>query len=234
MKKFFLIIALQSLSAYAQDVEKLTSLQTRDGKEFFDVKITGKDNVGIKISHRNGVSRVAYEMLNDSLQKKFQYDPTKASEQKEKEMRLEALHLQQIEKQKIQAKVTDTNTSTSLAEPTSDETSIPLEKIPDNASLTKMEMYLSDLKIGIASAEIKIAALRKQAESDRKEMKFRTSTNINGYSSFSITQDRTAQARADKKEREAIKLTAQVSQAKILLESATQKYDRMKEQVKSP
>lgn len=60
-------------------------IKTTDGQVFKDATITGKDALGVIISHSDGIARVAYDKLPEELRKQYNYEPKQAQAQLEAE-----------------------------------------------------------------------------------------------------------------------------------------------------
>ncbi len=69
--------------------EKHEVFKTRKGRIFRRVTIKGVDDLGVRIVHEAGTARIKFEELPDDYQKRFGYDPTKASKQLDKEKSVE-------------------------------------------------------------------------------------------------------------------------------------------------
>lgn len=56
-------------------------IKTTDGQILKDATITGRDALGVIISHSDGIARVAYDKLPEELRKQYNIDPKQAQAQ---------------------------------------------------------------------------------------------------------------------------------------------------------
>ena len=75
MKTPTLLFLLFCAALHAEDIK------TTDGQVLKDATITGKDALGVIISHSDGIARVAYDKLPEELRKQYNYDPKQAQAQ---------------------------------------------------------------------------------------------------------------------------------------------------------
>jgi len=63
-------------------------IQTNSGQIYRDAMITGHDYDGVRITYSEGVVKVPFENLPQSIQKEFGYDPIKVSLERQKEQQI--------------------------------------------------------------------------------------------------------------------------------------------------
>jgi hypothetical protein len=202
----FLIISMTAM-AEPQKLEKLT---TRDGREYHAVTIVSHDAVGIKINHAGGVGRIGFERLPIELQKKYQFDFTKAEEQKKREQQI-AIATEQAIARELENKST---TSSDLS-----------EKFDTNElSIAKIDGYINMMQLKISDAQTRRHNLMHNAQIERSRTRtiYRNSYDSYGnrYSNPEIVPDKAGYAKARQYEKEAMALLDSISQAKQLIAAA--------------
>ncbi len=138
MKTILVVLALLCTSLRAEDI-KLT-----DGQTFKDATITGRDALGVTITHSAGIARIPYADLPEELRRKFNYDPKQAQAQAEAERKAEIQRAQERQAFQLQDAEKAANAATSEA---LDKAAIAV--VGKVLSVTSNGVLLTDATIGI-------------------------------------------------------------------------------------
>lgn len=213
MKSIFGLILLGCATLANAEQEKMDKLTTRDGREYNDVTIVSHDAVGIKINHAGGVGRIAFERLPLPLQKKYNFDITKAEEQKKIEQQ-QAIATEQAIAREIEKKASTATASQGLND-TFD---------ANELSIVKIDGYITLMRLKISDAEARRQDLLRNAEIERSRTRtaYRTRYDSfgNRYNEAETVPDKAGYGKARQYEKEAMALLDSISKAKQLIAGA--------------
>jgi hypothetical protein len=102
MKRLVLLLTLLLTAVVCADSSSPLTITTRAGKSFYECKVTRVDADGIAFTHRDGVVKIAFKDLPESLRQQFRHDPKKAAaQQRAQDMR----HQEELEREAMRETV---------------------------------------------------------------------------------------------------------------------------------
>ena len=102
MKILTTMLLLAAMPALADTITTIT------GTTYLDASVTKTTPVAISITHSTGTAKIPFKNLPAALQKKYGYDPAKATEYEAQEAQRQAEQKQRAETQRIQAEQENT------------------------------------------------------------------------------------------------------------------------------
>jgi hypothetical protein len=219
-------LMLALLATVRTHAEVLDTLTTRDGKEYLKVEIVANDDVGLRIRHEAGTARIPFENLPTDVQRKYHFDPGKASAKRNEELRAQQLH--------------EESSATDLAAPRTDPAASPAGTAApptpeadfappaDDLAKEKLEAYIVEMKVRVETARTEADKLRSKASTEKtKTRSVPNGVDSKGRTHTKSVPDKGARFNGKKLDEEAAAIDRQIARARVLIGTAEAKYNRL-------